>query len=71
MMSPHQSVESTLIRSVAHDPDKNILEIKFNSGDTYHYLGVSESDHLNLMAASSTGRHFNQNILGRFEHVKQ
>ena len=65
-----QIVESSLIHSVGHDPDTSKMRVKFHSGATYEYDGVSESDHAAFVTASSVGKHFGNHIRGTFKSRK-
>lgn len=59
-------VESTDLKSVGYDSLSRTLEVEFQKGGVYQYLGVPESVHLGLMAAPSHGKYFNQFIKGRY-----
>lgn len=61
-MVDHTPVKSSSISSVAHDPKKNELHVKFTSGATYVYSGVDAAKHQALMGAKSIGSHLNQHI---------
>jgi hypothetical protein len=61
-----QPVSSSDLRSVGYDPATRTLEIEFNSGAVYRYDGVPPALHAGLMAASSHGSYFHQNIKGRY-----
>jgi KTSC domain-containing protein len=59
-------VNSTLLASVAYDAARSLLELEFRDGAIYQYTAVSESLHLELMAAKSHGAYFNHHIRNRF-----
>lgn len=63
-------VKSSSLAAVAHDPASGTLTVKFNSGETYTYAGVSADQHAKLMAADSIGSHFQKNIRSAFTGVK-
>lgn len=63
-------VKSSSLRSVGYEGARSVLEIEFNSGGIYHYLGVLPPLHEGLMAASSKGRFFDQRIRDRFQTLK-
>lgn len=65
MMSLHHRVTSSMIKSVAHDPDNNTLEVKFTTGSTYRYKPVTEAEHDEMIDAPSVGKYFNDNIRER------
>lgn len=63
---------STNIRAIGHDPKRNVMAVQFH-GDpprTYHYEGVTTSDHLAMLASPSVGGHFVAHIKGRFPSKK-
>jgi hypothetical protein len=60
-------VKSTSISHVGHDPATSTLSIRFSSGDTYQYQGVSAADHANLIAAPSIGSHFQRYVRPKFK----
>lgn len=64
-------VKSSSLAAVGHDPVTNTLKVKFNSGETYHFAGVSSDQHAKLMSAPSIGSHFQKNIRGAFVGKKK
>jgi hypothetical protein len=63
-------VDSSNIESVGHDPATSELRVKFKSGHTYSYLGVSAAQHAEFMQAPSKGQHFHRNVRGKHEGLK-
>lgn len=63
-------VNSSSISHVGHDPETGILSVKFHSGQTYRYAGVSANQAAKMLAADSVGSHFAKNINGNFKVVK-
>jgi hypothetical protein len=63
-------VDSTTMRSVGFEANRRILEIEFDSGAIYRYLGVPASVHKALMNAESKGRYFNQQIRDVYTYVQ-
>lgn len=61
-----QTVSSSTIAAIGHDPYRSLLEIEFHSGGIYQYSGVPTFLYDALMAAPSHGRFFAQNIKGRY-----
>ena len=57
-------VESSMIQAVGYDLKTCILEVIFNSGQTYCYEGVPPEVHQELMAADSKGRYMRAAIIG-------
>lgn len=65
-----QPVKSSSIEAVGHDPDRKRLSVRFKSGETYHYDGVTADHHASLIGAKSVGTHFQQHIRNRFKATK-
>ena len=57
-------VESSMIKSVGHDPNTQTLEVEFKNGKVSTYPATAD-EHQALLSASSIGQHFNQHIKGR------
>lgn len=67
----HQKrVDSSCIRAVAYDDQKNALYIRFKTLATYRYDEVPADEYDNLIQASSKGRYFVARIRGKFTHTK-
>lgn len=62
-----EPVESTAIRSVGYDPEREVLEVEFHSGRIYRYTGVAADLHAWLMRSPNKGALFNRMIDGRYE----
>jgi len=61
-----KGVDSSAIASVGYSPDERVLEVEFQSGRVYQYLGVPAEEYAALMTAGSMGRHFNRRIRDRY-----
>lgn len=61
---------SKSIAAIGHDPETNILSIKFHNGKTYQYANVTPAHHRALVGAKSIGSHFMSHIRGNFKQVK-
>ena len=59
-------VESTLLASVAYDPDRTLLELQFQDGGRYRFFEVPFACFEQLLQATSKGAFFNRNIRNRF-----
>lgn len=61
-------VKSSLLKSVAHDPVMNVLEVEFANGPSrvYQYEGVTVEHFQEMMAAKSIGSHFLKQIKPKF-----
>lgn len=57
-----QPVESSNLKSVGFDAERQVLEVEFLNGAIYQYDGVPPSVHTQLMSASSHGSYFSANI---------
>ncbi|MFN6538547.1 MAG: KTSC domain-containing protein [Nostoc sp. EkiNYC01] len=60
-------VSSTMAAAVGYDRDEQILQVEFQNGAVYQYLGVDEDTWEDLHASDSIGGFFNQEIKGRYE----
>ena len=63
-------VDSTTMKSVGYEAGGRVLEIEFDSGAVYQYLGVPASIHEELMAAESKGQYFNSEIRDTYPYVQ-
>ena len=57
-----EEVVSTVLKSVGYEPDTQILEIEFQSGDVYQYFDVPQDVVAALLNADSKGTYFNDSI---------
>jgi hypothetical protein len=55
-------VVSSDLASVGYDSENAVLEVEFNKGGIYQYMGVSQDLYDGLMSAGSKGTYFNQYI---------
>jgi hypothetical protein len=63
-------LESKMFLSVAYDPNKRILSLRFRSGDVYRYFQFSNDDYQHFLRAESKGRHFLSNIRNCFPYER-
>ena len=56
-------VASSIIQAVGYDPETHMLEVVFNSGQTYCYEDVPPEVHQELMAADSKGQYMRAAII--------
>jgi hypothetical protein len=63
-------VDSTTMRSVGYEAKSRVLEIEFDSGAVYQYMGVPTRTYEQLMAAESKGRCFNDEIRDLYPYVQ-
>ena len=67
----HEFTNSSSIKHVDYFADKNTMEIKFASGDVYHYPDCHVSHYDNLKAAASPGKYFHSSIRNKLPGIKQ
>jgi frataxin-like iron-binding protein CyaY len=63
-------VNSTSVARVGHDAAANQLHIQFIGGGQYIFHDVPRSHFDDLLAAPSVGKHFQQQIKGKFAHTR-
>lgn len=64
-------VSSSSIASIGYDPSSRTLEIEFRSGSVYQYFDVPPSVPVELMGASSIGRHFTRHVRGSYRYARR
>lgn len=57
-----QEIKSSAFSHVQYDEPRRELSVRFHSGTTHIYEDVSREEYDDLLAASSAGKHFSQNI---------
>ena len=65
-----QPVISSSISSVGYDPDAQVLEIEFTSGDVYQFYDVPEQVHVELLASGSLGSYFNHYVRNNYVYAR-
>lgn len=65
-----KAVDSTTMRSVGYQAKSRILEIEFDSGMVYQYVGVPAKVYAQLLRAESKGRYFNGEIRDVYPYVQ-
>ncbi|MEH1920223.1 KTSC domain-containing protein [Nostoc sp.] len=60
-------VVSSMAMAVGYDRNEQILQVEFQSGAVYQYLGVDEDTWEDLHSSDSIGSFFNQEIKGRYD----
>jgi hypothetical protein len=70
-----QSVESSQVKSVGHDPEQNHLHVEFHGfggrkPSVYRYTDVPADVHKAFMESESKGRFLNQNIKGKYAYER-
>ena len=64
------AVQSTDIRSIGYDREKELLHIKFRTGLEYVYSPVPSSVYTEFMDAKSYGRFFHQHIKDQYPYER-
>ncbi|MEH2005329.1 KTSC domain-containing protein [Nostoc sp.] len=60
-------VISSMAMSVGYDRNEHILQVEFQSGAVYQYLGVYKDTWEDLHSSDSIGSFFNQEIKGKYD----
>lgn len=63
-------VSSSNLESVGYDPSTETLRIKFLKSGLYEYYNVPQDIYDGLMAASSKGKYFHNNIKDKYPYTK-
>lgn len=64
------TVESSMIHAVGYDAKTRVLEVVFNSGQTYCYENVPPKVYKELMAADSKGRYMRDEIIDVYPYAQ-
>jgi hypothetical protein len=65
-----QPVTSSNVRSIGYAEDAQTLEVEFNNGGIYEYLGVPPSEYEALMQAPSVGSYLHAHIKDKYPYRK-
>jgi len=63
------AVDSTSLRTVGYDAERQLLQVEFHNRSIYHYFEVPATVYQELMQAPSKGAYFNRSIRPRFDFV--
>lgn len=63
-------VRSRSVKSLGYDEDNQVLELEFQGGAVYQYLGVPPIDYARLMDGRSIGQFINACIKERYSFEK-
>jgi hypothetical protein len=63
-----QPLESKMLASSAYDAGKQILYLRFRSGDVYRYFEFPEEQYQEFLDAESHGHYFLSNIRNQFRY---
>ena len=61
------AVDSTTLRTVGYDAERQLLQMEFHNRSIYQYFEVPASVYEELMQAPSKGAYFNRSIRPRFD----
>ena len=64
------SVESKMFTSAAYDEEKQVLYLRFQSGDVYRYFEFRSADYRAFLSAESRGRFFLAHIRDHFRYER-
>ena len=65
-----ETPDSTAIRAIRYDEERQRLLVRFIDGDEYAYVGVPGEVHRSFVDAPSKGRFFAEAIRGKFPYNK-
>ena len=63
------AVDSTSLRTVGYDAERQLLQIEFLNRSIYQYFEVPATVYEELMQAPSKGAYFNRSIRPRFDYA--
>lgn len=63
-------VNSKNLASVGYDPITQTLEVELLNKKIYHFYGVSNADHEDLLSADSHGTYFSKYIKEKYPYKK-
>jgi hypothetical protein len=63
-------VQSSNLIAVGYDPQQQLLEVEFQSGSAYRYMGVPHELYQRLMVAPSKGQYFHDYIMNKFDFAQ-
>ena len=61
------AVDSTSLRTVGYDAERQLLQVEFHNRSIYQYFEVPATVYQELMQAPSKGAYFNKSIRPRFD----
>ena len=63
MIKTLTKVDSSMVYAVGYDPEEEVLEIVFTSGEIWGYKKVPQEVYEELMNTNSIGRYMRSNVL--------
>ena len=64
------TIDSKMLASVAYDADKQILHLRFRTGDVYRYFDFPGEAYQGFLNADSRGKYFLSHIRDRFRYER-
>ena len=64
------AVDSTTLRTVGYDAERQLLQIEFQNRSIYQYFHVPKAVYAALLQAPSKGAYFNRSIRPRFDYAQ-
>jgi KTSC domain-containing protein len=65
-----ETPESTAIRAIRYDAERQRLVVRFIDGDEYAFVGVPGEVHRSFADAESKGRFFAEEVRGHYPYNK-
>ena len=59
-----------MLRLVGYDPQLQVLEVVFNTGDRYRYKEVPAFEYEGLMSAASIGQYMHRHIIDHYDYER-
>jgi hypothetical protein len=56
----HEAVKSSVVSTMGHDPQANVMEVRFKGGKLYTYGGVTVDQFESIRHAESVGKALNE-----------
>ena len=64
------TIDSKMLSSLAYDAEKQILHLRFRTGEVYRYFDFPGEDYQEFLDAESRGKYFLSNIRDRFRYER-
>lgn len=63
-------VESEMLLFAGYDPNSQVLQVVFRTGETYRYKNVPSDKFDELMNSESIGQYMHKHIIGRYDYER-
>lgn len=63
-------IDSSILKTVSYDIEKQLLIVEFPKGSIYQYFSVQYEDVLGMVFADSSGSYFMKNIAKTYKYEK-